>query len=104
MCIDAPESTTNFRSSGLRVDGAGIGTNFPKSEENAVFCFSFFFRIHLAIFHAASRHIALTIPSLPETHPQILEHRGYADDDHLVKSFHAMDSSLECQHDVRRLL
>ena len=23
MCIDAPESTTNSRSSGLRVDGAG---------------------------------------------------------------------------------
>ena len=41
-------------------------------------------------------HIALTIPSLPETDPQILEHWGYADEDHLGKSFQAMDSGLEC--------
>ena len=49
-------------------------------------------------------HIALAIPSLPETDPQILEHRGYADEDHLGKSFQAMDFGLESQHDVRRLL
>ena len=48
-------------------------------------------------------HLALAIPSLPETDPQILEHWGYADEDHLVKSFQAMDFGLECQHDVRRL-
>ena len=41
-------------------------------------------------------HIALAIPSLLETDPQILEHRGYADEDHLGKSFRAMDSGLEC--------
>ena len=41
-------------------------------------------------------HIALAIPSLPETDPQILEHWGYADEDHLGKSFQAMDFGLEC--------
>ena len=49
-------------------------------------------------------HIALAILSLPETDPQILEHWSYADEDHLGKSFPAMDFGLECQHDVRRLL
>ena len=37
-------------------------------------------------------HIALAIPSLPETDPQILEDWGYSDEDHLGKSFQAMDS------------
>ena len=41
-------------------------------------------------------HIALAIPSLLETVPQILEHWGYADEDHLGKSFQAMNSGLEC--------
>ena len=45
-------------------------------------------------------HIALAIPSLLETDPQILEHWGYADEDHLGESFQAMDSGLECLHDV----
>ena len=40
-------------------------------------------------------HIALATPSLPETDPQILEHWGYADEDHLGKSFQAMDFGLE---------
>ena len=40
--------------------------------------------------------IALVIPSLPETDPQILEHWGYADKDHLGNSFQAMDFGLEC--------
>ena len=31
------------------------------------------------------------------------EHWGYADEDHLGKSFQAMDSGLEYEHDVRRL-
>ena len=48
-------------------------------------------------------HIALAIPSLLETDPQILEHWGYADEDHLGKSFQSMDSGLECWHDVTRL-
>ena len=41
-------------------------------------------------------HIALAIPSLPETDPQILEHWGYAVEGHLGKSFQAMDFGLEC--------
>ena len=41
-------------------------------------------------------HIALAIPFLLETDPQNLEHWGYADEDHLGKSFQAMDSGLEC--------
>ena len=40
-------------------------------------------------------HIALAIPSLLETDPQISEHLGCADEDHLGKSFQAMDSGLE---------
>ena len=53
MCIDAPESTTNSRSSGLRFD-AGKHL-FSESEKNAAFFFSFNFRILLASFHADSR-------------------------------------------------
>ena len=41
-------------------------------------------------------HIALAIPSLPETDPQILEHWSYAVEDHLGKSFQVMDFGLEC--------
>ena len=41
-------------------------------------------------------HIALIIPSLPETDPQILGRWGCADEDHLGKSFQAMDFGLEC--------
>ena len=48
-------------------------------------------------------HIALATLSLPETDPQILEHWDYADEDHLGKSFQAMDFGLECQHDAPRL-
>ena len=48
-------------------------------------------------------HIALAILSLLETDPQILELLGYVDEDHLGKSFQAMDFGLACQRDVRRL-
>ena len=41
-------------------------------------------------------HIALAIPSLLETGPQILERWGYADEVHLGKSVRAMDFGLEC--------
>ena len=80
------------------------GTYFPKVRR-MLLCFSpFNFNTFLASLHAASRaHIALAIPSLPETDPQILEHWGYADEEHLGKSFQAMDFGLECQHDVTRL-
>ena len=42
MCIDAPESTTNSRSSGLGFDGAGRHL-FSEGEKNAVLSFSFNF-------------------------------------------------------------
>ena len=38
MCIDAPESTTNSRSSGFRFDGAGRH-QFSEGEKNVVFLF-----------------------------------------------------------------
>ena len=48
-------------------------------------------------------HIALAIPSLPETDPQILEHWGYADEDHLGNLLQATVFGLECWRDVTRL-
>ena len=48
-------------------------------------------------------HIALAIKSLPETDPQILEHWDCADEDHLGKSFQAVDFGLERKHDAPRL-
>ena len=72
------------------------GTNSPKVRR-MLFYFS---PLILGYFWTTStllhRHIALAIPSLLETDPQNLEHCGYADEDHLGKSFHAMDSGLEC--------
>ena len=102
MCIDAPESTTNSLSSGSIVDGEGTH-QFSEGEKNAVLFFSFNFRIHLAISTLLHGHLALAFPSLPETDPQILEHWGYADKDHLDKSFQAMVFGLECWRDVTRL-
>ena len=40
-------------------------------------------------------HIALAIPSLLETDPQILGHWGCADEDHLGKYIRAKDFGLE---------
>ena len=54
MCIDAPESTTNARSSGLRFDGAGRH-QFSEGQKNDALFFSFNFRTLLASLHAASR-------------------------------------------------
>ena len=53
MCIDAPESTTNSRSSGLRVD-AGRHL-FSEGEKNIALSCSSNFDTLLASFHAASR-------------------------------------------------
>ena len=53
MCIDAPESTTNSRSSGLRVD-AGRHICWEGEKNAALWC-SFNFNTFLASFHAASR-------------------------------------------------
>ena len=47
--------------------------------------------------------VALALPCPPGTDPQILKHWRYADEDHLGKSFRAMDFGLECQLDARRL-
>ena len=52
------------------------------------------------LFHG---HIALAIPTPPETDPQILERWCCADEVHLGKSIRAKDFGHECQHDVTRL-
>ena len=102
LCIDAPQSTTNSRSSGLRLD-AGKHL-FSESEKNA----AFFSPLILGCFWPASTllrgHLALATLSLPDTDPQHLERLGYADEVHLGKSFRAKDFGLECQRDGRRLL
>ena len=54
ICIDAPESTTNSRSSGLRFDCAGRHL-FSDGEKNVALFFSFNLNTLLASFHAASR-------------------------------------------------
>ena len=53
MCIDAPESTTNSRSSGFKDDARWH--LFSGDEKNAAFSCSFKFNTLLASFHAASR-------------------------------------------------
>ena len=53
MCIDAPESTTNSLSSGLRVDGSRH--LFSENEKNVALSCSFNFNTLLASFQAASR-------------------------------------------------
>ena len=58
MCIDAPESTTNFLSSGAGRHRSSV------SEKKVDLCFSFSFMIFLASLHAASRARRLAIPSL----------------------------------------
>ena len=101
-CVDAPESTTNSRSSGLRFDGAGRH-QFSEGEKNVALSCSCNFKTLLASFHAASRAPCSCHSVPPETDPQILEHWGYADEVHLGKSFRAKDFGLECQRDVQRL-
>ena len=82
---------------------AQAGTNFPKVRR-MLFYFS---PLILEYFWPASTllhgHIALAFLSLLETDPQILENWCYADEDHLGKTFQAMDSGLECLHDVTRI-
>ena len=53
MCIDAPESTTNSLSSGLRVDARKH--LFSEGEKNAALWCSYDLNTFLASFHAASR-------------------------------------------------
>ena len=77
---------------------------FSEGEKNAAVFFS---PLILEHFWPASTllhgHLALAIPSLPETDHQILERWGYADEVHLGKSVRAKDFGLECLRDVQRL-
>ena len=57
----------------------------------------------LPFFHAASRHLALVIPSLLETDPQILGPWVCADEDHLGKLLQATAFGLKRWRDVTRL-
>ena len=79
------------------------GTNFPKVRRMQIYLPHSVLRFFWPTSTMLHGPIALAISSLPETDPQILEHWGYAYEDHLGKSFQAMDSGLECQHDVPRL-
>ena len=87
MCTDAPESTTHSLSSGFRVDGAGRHL-FSEGEKNAVVFFSYHLKTFLASLQAASR--------APYRVLKFWSVWGFADEDHLHKSFQAMDSGLEC--------
>ena len=100
MCIDAPESTTNSRSSGFRVD-AGKHL-FSEGEKNVALWCSFNFNTLLASFHAASRApCSCHSVSSCETDPQILERWGYAHEVHLDKCNRARDFGLEFWYDVQ---
>ena len=103
MCIDAPESTTNSRSSGLRFDGAGKH-QFSEGGKDAALFSALIFEYFWSASTLLRGHLALATLSLPETDPQILEHWGYADEVHLDKSFRAKEFGLECQRDVQQLL
>ena len=87
ICIDAPESTTHARSSGLRFD-AGMRL-FSEGEKNVFYVSPLIFGYFWPASTLLHGHIALAIPSLLETDPQNLEHWCYADEDHLGKSFHS---------------
>ena len=81
-----------------------VGTYFPKVRRMLFYVSPLILRYFWPASTLLHGRIALANLSLPETDPQILEHWGYADEEHLGKSFQAMDFGLECQHDVRRLL
>ena len=73
MCIDAPESTTNSRSSELRFD-AGRHP-FSEGEKNVALSCSLNFKKNFWPASTLLRgHLALATLSLLETDPLILEH------------------------------
>ena len=78
---------------------AQAGTNFPKVRRMLFYLSPLFFGYFWPTSMLLRWHIALATLSLPETDPQILERWGYADEDHLGKSFQAMGFGLECQRD-----
>ena len=103
MCIDAPESTTNSLSSGLRFDGAGRHL-FSEGKENTASFFSINFRMLSASLHTASRaHRSCHSVSSWDRSSYFWSVEVYADEDRLGKSFRAKDFGLECLHDVRWL-
>ena len=94
MCIDAPESTTNSRSSSLRVDASKH--LFSEGEKKVALFFSFNLRTRFWPASTLLRgHLALATLSPLETDPQILERWGYTDEVHLGKSIRAKDFGLE---------
>ena len=95
MCIDAPESTTNSRSSGLRVDAGRH--QFSEGEKNVALFLDPLIKKHFWPASTLLRgHLALATLSPPETDPQILERWGYAQEVHLGKTFRAKDFGFEC--------
>ena len=99
MCMDAAETTTNSRSSNLRVDANKH--LFSENEKNVALWCSFNFNTFLVSFHAASRAPCSCLSSLLENDPQILERWGCADEVHPGKSIRAKDFGLECMRDVQ---
>ena len=93
MCIGAPESITNSRSSGFRVDPHKH--LFSESEKNVAPACS------LNSNTLIRGHLALATLSPLETDPQTLERWGYADEVHLGKCIRARDFGLEFQCDVQ---
>ena len=79
-------------------------TSFPKVRR-MLLCFPPFIFFNFWPASALLRgHIALAIPFLLETGPQILERWDHADEVHLGKSIRAKDFGLECMRDVQQLL
>ena len=101
ICIDAPESTTNSRSSNFRID-AGRHL-FSEGEKNVALRCS----INLKhIFGQLPRCFAGTLLatlSLLVNDPLILEHGGYAHEVHLGKCNRTRDFGLEFLCDVQKL-
>ena len=96
ICIDAPESTTISRSSGLRFD-AGRHL-FSEGEKNVALSCSFHFNTLLASFHGTVL-LPLCLFLIPILN--FLERWGYADDVHLGKCVRAKDFCLEFWCDVQ---
>ena len=103
ICIDVPESTTNSRSSNLKI-WCRQATCFSEGEKNAALLFSLNFRTPLASLHAVSRaprschsvsswNRSSNLGSIGATLMRIT----------LGKSFRTKDFGLECQRDVQRL-
>ena len=93
MCIDAPESTTNSRSSGLRVDARRH--RFSEGEKNVALSCSLNFNILWPASTLLRGHVALATLSHFETDPQILERWDCAHEVHLGKYVRAKDFGLE---------